>query len=114
MPSWTRPSARAPTKLVGVQNTALTLLLFALVHWAAQAGRPLVMGLAAVFIRSGLHAALTQAGLPLKMAQVASVLSAIALGGALYMALARLLRFPEWHDVIQAIRERRQRKSRPQ
>ncbi len=36
--------------LVGVQNTALTLLLFALVHWAAQAGRPLVMGLAAALL----------------------------------------------------------------
>ncbi len=36
--------------LVWVQNTALTLLPFALVHLAAQAGRPLVMGLAAALL----------------------------------------------------------------
>jgi putative peptidoglycan lipid II flippase len=73
-----------------------------------------VMGILAIFIRSGLHDALLQFGLHAKIAQVTSVLLAILLGGLIYLAIARLLRFPELNDVIQAVRERRKRKSRPQ
>lgn len=70
----------------------------------------MAMGLAVFFIRSSLYTFFLQIGLLAKMAQVGSVLLAILLGGLIYLAMARIFKFPELNDVIQAVRQRRQRK----
>ncbi len=44
---------------------------------------------------------------PTKLAQIASVLAGLAAGIGAYVGMARLLRMPEWSDMIAAVRSRR-------
>ncbi len=71
----------------------------------------LLMGAAAFFLNRFLLQATLSAGLPAKAAQMISVLGAIAGGLAVYAAISAATRTPEFTDVIQALRNRRRKKT---